>query len=509
GNVDSILSNYTGNAKVRERDPYSPDGNPYFGDVRSKTSRRRPDRATIRYANLARAAYRDVPLVLGGLEASLRRFVHYDYQQSKLRASVLADAKADLLVFGMGERASLEIARSLAQRIEPTGIAGTCERLSDGQKNERTFTRSPLVLSSWDDIQADVGNFMKAELSVDRHARARSTTPLLQRQQSMWVLQNQPAIPLSTTELDRLYALPFTRRPHPSAGKIPAYRTIQHSITIVRGCFGNCSFCSIARHQGPSVTSRSRDSVLEEVRRLVDMQGFSGTISDLGGPTANLYGATCGRSKPCRKHDCLYPTVCPDLRVNESSFLDLLENVARVKGVKHVYVSSGLRMELLMRTPRLLSLLLKSHTPGAMKIAPEHTERELLRLMHKGSPGLLSRFVETCRVMASKQKRSVHFTPYFISAHPGCTLKDMEGLVAKVKQTGLSVRRFQDFTPTPGTVSTAMYVTGMDRDTLAPIHVPRGAAERMAQRKVLEAILPKPRRSSLPKPRRSGRRKPR
>lgn len=488
GNLDSIVANYTGNAKVRDRDDYSPGGNPYFGKDKSRTQRRRPDRATILYTNLARAAYPDVPTVLGGLEASLRRFVHYDYQQQKLRASVLADSKADLLVYGMGERAVLEIANRLSQREELNTISGTCERLTEKQQQTRQFDHTPLILPSWQEIQKDTGKFMEAELSVDKLARSLSSQQILQKQQAVWILQNRPALPLDTKELDTLYSLPFVRASHPTAGDVPAYGMIQHSVTIVRGCSGNCSFCAISRHQGSVVTSRSKKSVVAEVREIAKKQDFKGTISDLGGPTANLYGASCASPKPCKRHDCLYPKVCHHLQMDEDSFIELLKEVAGTKGVKHVFVSSGLRMELLLKTPKLLACLLSFHTPGAMKIAPEHTEEKVLRLMHKPSSQVFEKFITKCRTIAKKTGDDIHFSPYFISAHPGCTKKDMERLVKKVKELDLSIRQFQDFTPTPGTLSTAMYVTGIDRDTKKNISVARKASERRAQRSVLEKM---------------------
>src|SRR3989338_7960557 len=488
GNVDSIVSNYTGNAKVRDFDDYSPQGNPYFGKEQSKTSRRKPDRASISYSILARAAYKNISVVLGGLEASLRRFVHYDFQQEKLRASVLTDSKADLLVYGMGERTVLEIAGRLEQGRGLSGIAGTCERISDKEMKERGFEKPPLVLPSWQDIQKDVRKFMDAELDVDRHARALSQVPVLQSQQAMWVLQNKPAEPLKAAELDSLYCLPFARAPHPESGDVPAYRMIRHSVTIVRGCSGNFSFCAIARHQGPLIISRSHESVLEEVKNITMMPDFKGTINDLGGPTANLYGTSCRNSSSCIKHDCLYPRVCNYLRMDENAFVGLLEKISRVKGVKHVFVSSGLQMELLLRTPRLLARLLDKHIPGVMKIAPEHTEAGVLRLMHKQGSEILSQFLKKCREIALKQGKKIYFSPYFISAHPGCTLKDMEALPEKIKRMGFSVRFFQDFTPTPGTLSTAMYVTGIDRNTLNPVYVPRKAGERREQRMILEKM---------------------
>lgn len=484
GNLDSIVANYSGNGKVRDVDQYSPGGNPYFGAARSKNERRRPDRATIRYANLARSAFPEVPIVLGGIEASLRRFVHYDYQQAKLRASILTDAKADLLIYGMGERAVVAAAERLDHGKGLDGIAGTCRRLTEAE-----FSLYPpdarLILPSFAEILQDRRMFLTAELEIDKRARSLSGTVLAQKQQAMWVVQYPPAAPLAVEEMDALYNLGFARKPHPAAGDVPAYRMICHSITIVRGCFGNCSFCAIARHQGPVVTSRSRESVLAEVKRVVRMDDFRGTISDLGGPTANLYGLGC-RIKDCKRHDCLFDGGCRHLVVDETPLFHLLDKVSAMEGVKNVFVSSGLRMELLLQTPRLLKKLLIDHTPGAMKIAPEHTVPHVLRLMHKQKSDVLPAFVALCSQVGRESGKKVMLTPYFISSHPGCTVADMTTLMKEITKLGLSVRQFQDFTPTPGTISTAMYVSGLDRDTLQPIHVASGAGERMQQRKVLE-----------------------
>jgi uncharacterized radical SAM protein YgiQ len=485
GNLDSIVANYSGNAKVRDRDLYSPEGNPYYANQAVKSARRRPDRATIVYANLARAAYKGVPVILGGLEASLRRFAHYDYQQEKIRASVLTDAKADLLVYGMGERAVLKIARRLQTGGNLRSIAGTCERLTDEELAARHFDLPPVELPSYSEILADHRKFLLAEEEIDRHARASSVSALLQRQQTHLLLQQPAAAPLTTPELDRLYSLPFARAPHPLAGDVPAYRMIRHSITIVRGCFGNCSFCAIARHQGAVITSRSPESVVAEAGSITSSNDFRGTISDLGGPTANLYGTSCAKGG-CRRRDCLYPELCRHLQIDEKSFLDLLHRVAAVPKVRHLHISSGLRMELLLRTPRLLKQLLLHHTPGALKIAPEHTEPEILQLMHKPGPEILSQFLKTCGEIARPARWLPRFTPYFISAHPGCTLGDMRKLVGRIAALGLNVRQFQDFTPTPGTLATAMYVSGLARDTHLPITVARGATDRRKQRLVLE-----------------------
>jgi uncharacterized radical SAM protein YgiQ len=487
GNLDSIVSNYTGNAKVRDDDQYSPEGDPYFPGPRTKLNRRRPDRATAIYVNLAKQAYGDVATILGGVEASLRRFSHYDYQQKKIRGSILTDAKADLLVYGMGERAIVEVARRLQQQADLRGIPGTCLRLSPQEFSRQPFAQEQLVLPPLADILADTKNFLIAELLVDKEARAASQKILVQQQQSHYVAQMPPAPPLTTNELDSLYALPFTREAHPDSGRVPALAMIRDSITVVRGCCGNCSFCAITRHQGPAIVSRSLASVVAEVEGVAGQAWFGGTITDLGGPTANLYGVSC-RQGGCKKRDCLYPVICPQLVIDEEAMLALLAKVHRVAGVKHLFISSGLRMELLLKTPKLLKALIDHHTPGMLKVAPEHTVDRVLGHMHKPGNAVLQEFVKTCRAITRKQKGKVALSAYLISAHPGCTLADMKQLAQDLRKLDLPVRQFQDFTPTPGTLATAMYVAEMDRNG-APLHVAKNILERQQQRECLQELL--------------------
>lgn len=487
GNLDSIVSNYTGNAKVRDEDQYSPDGNPYFPGPRTKINRRRPDRATAIYVNLAKQAYKDVPTVIGGVEASLRRFSHYDYQQKKIRGSVLTDSKADLLVYGMAETAIIEVARCLSQKEALFGIAGTCLRLSPQEFKESRFDLEQLFLPSLQDVLADKKNFLDAELLVDKEARAFSQKILIQQQQGHYVVQMPGAPPLTSAELDALYALPFTKQAHPESGRVPALEMIRDSITIVRGCCGNCSFCAITRHQGPAIISRSHHSVLAEVKRLVSEKWFSGTISDLGGPTANLYGVRCQKGG-CEKRDCLFPKICPKLVIDEDIFLQLLSKVSDVVGIKHLFISSGLRMELLLKTPRLLKALVSNHTPGMLKVAPEHTVDRVLGHMHKPGGAVLEDFIGTCREIIRQQKNKISISAYLISSHPGCTQADMKQLSQDLNRLKLPVRQFQDFTPTPGTLATAMYVAEMDRGG-SPLYVAKNFKERQQQRECLQKIL--------------------
>lgn len=490
GNMDSVVANYTGNARIRKHDPFSPYGNPWFGGRQERKARRRPDRASIVYANLARQAYRHVPVVLGGIEASLRRFVHYDFQQEKLRQSILADSKADLLVYGMGERAVLETARRLEAGKGIDGIAGTCRRLTG--KQMAAAASGTRELPSWRAIKEDVSLFLKAEITLDKHARAASDSILVQKQAGCTILQNPPARPLDTEEMDRVYSLPFTRLPHPASGHVPAWEMINGSVTAVRGCYGNCSFCAIARHQGTVVTSRSPDAIKAEVHDLARQTWFTGTVTDIGGPTANMYGTYCGNPAPCKRRDCLYPAACRHLKNSGEEFRRLLREAATIPGVRHLFVSSGLRMDMLVHTPGLLEALLLHHTSGMMKIAPEHTDREVLELMHKPGSRELEKFLESARSICRKINRPCDFNPYLISAHPGCTLSHMKTLARDIRRLGLKVRQFQDFTPTPGTISTAMYVTGLHRDTGHPIPVARNRKERMAQRRILEAVMHRP-----------------
>jgi len=490
GNLDSVVANYTGNARVRKKDAYSPEGNPYFRGPEVRSNRRRPDRAVIKYSNLARQAYPDVPVVLGGIEASLRRFVHYDFQQERLRNSVLADSKADILVYGMGERAVLEIAKRIENGQTLDCIPGTCIRLSQKQLGKYKFETKIIKLPGWDEIARQKSLFLDAELAIDKAARSGTDTALLQQQKGgIYILQNRPAEPLTQAELDALYELPFARETHPLFKNVPALDTVRESVTIVRGCSGNCSFCAIARHQGPIIISRSVSSVLKEVRAISNKKGFKGTITDLGGPTANLYGASCEIEYRCKKKDCLYPAICKSFKLNEEKFRELLRKAKKIPGVKHVFVSSGLRIELLLKTPELLKEILLGHTPGMLKIAPEHTERDVLQLMHKYDALKLDDFLKICRQTSKASGKKVEITAYFMTSHPGCTVAHMESMQKKLKKLRLAVRQFQDFTPTPGTLSTAMYVTGLGRYKKEPIYVARKRSERKAQRRILETLM--------------------
>lgn len=492
GNLDSIVANYTGNGRVRKTDSYSPHGNPWRGKEQIKTKRRRPDRATIVYSSLARSAFPGTPIVLGGIEASLRRFIHYDYQQDKLRNSFLLESKGDLLIYGMGEKAILEVVKRRQAGNDLSGIAGTCERLTEKTLAERfpelpsSSNRATLLLPSWSQISQNRASFLDAEIEIDKHARARSSRLIFQKQKNQWIVQHPPQPTLRQTELDQLYQLPFTRRPHPDHVDVPAFRMIRDSITIVRGCSGNCSFCAITRHQGGVIVSRSHDSIVREAQQLASARDFSGTISDLGGPTANLYGTHC-KIGGCRKRDCLYPELCPNLEIDEDLFLKLLKEVSSIEGINHLFISSGLRMGLLLQTPKLLARLMKFHTPGMMKIAPEHTVGSVLQLMHKEPHDLLVEFIRRSREIAKQNRlKPPQFSPYIITAHPGSNVSVARKLADQLKTLKIPVHSFQDFTPTPGTLSTAIYYTGIDPSTRKKVSVPKTRRARQEERAILE-----------------------
>ncbi|THB70928.1 MAG: YgiQ family radical SAM protein [Desulfobulbaceae bacterium] len=489
GNLDSIVANYSSNGKVRDRDAYSPHGSPWRSGEKSRKNRYRPDRAALIYSNLARQAYPDATLVLGGIESSLRRFVHFDYQQNLLRGSQLSDAKADLLIYGMAETAISRVAAAFAEEKSVSGFAGTCIRMTDSQF--QTFTeqlpaeQKLTILPSFTEITDNPELFLKAELAIDRHARQYSSKILAQKQQAVWVVQFPPSAPLDTKAFDALYQLGFSRKAHPANQQIPAEKMIRDSVTVVRGCPGNCSFCAISRHQGPATVSRSVTSVLTELQSIADQPEFSGTISDLGGPTANLFGTECSIGS-CASHDCLFPTVCKNLLTDEKKSLELLDKALQINGIKQVFISSGLRMELLRKTPELFRKIVLHHTPGAMKIAPEHTEDHLLQIMHKEPHQDLLDFTRDFKKICKQGGSHRQITPYIISAHPGCTEADTKAMVKKLQRAGLSVRQFQDFTPSPGTISTAMYVSERDRRNNKPLYVAKKQAERNRQRKIIE-----------------------
>jgi uncharacterized radical SAM protein YgiQ len=484
GNLDSMLNKLTAQKKVRSEDQYSPDG---------QTSLR-PNRATIVYSNLCRQAFPGVPVVLGGIEASLRRIAHYDYWSDSVRRSILLDAKADLLVFGMGERAAWEIARRLDAGEPVSGlrdVRGTAHVLN-GYESFRGVLEDPsrfvtdgkaVVLPSYEAVVEDREAFANMSRLFQLETNPHNGRPLIQRHGDQAVYFNSPALPLEEADMDGLYDLPFTRLPHPTYGerKIPAYDTVKHSIVTMRGCFGGCTFCSITEHEGRIIQSRSEASVLREVRTLSRMSGFSGTLTDVGGPTANMYKLHCKSERiesACRRLSCVHPGVCENLVTDHAPLISLLRAVRREPTVKRALIASGVRYDLAEKSPEFIKELATHHTGGQLSVAPEHNNPEVLKRMKK--PGIQSyeRFAQSFCSASEAAGKEQYLIPYFITAHPGSTLRDTIELAIYLKERNLKPRQIQDFIPTPMAVATTMYHTGIDPLTMEPVPVVRDLREK-------------------------------
>jgi uncharacterized radical SAM protein YgiQ len=480
GCIDSRLNDYASMGYRRQADVYSPGG----------ATDLRPARPLLTYAARAREAYPQVPIILGGLEASLRRLVHYDYVSDKLMRSVLADAKADLLVHGMGELAIAEIARR-SDRGEPISrmidIAGTAYMATRDRPAPTDAVRLPSLteqIQNKDLVLAAQEQYQRLVNPTDR--------PVVQDQDPGTIVVMPPARPLTGAELDALYELPFTRQWHPqytSAGGIAALEPVEFSITTHRGCYGGCSFCSIYFHQGKEITSRGVESLLAEADKLSRSPRFHGTISDIGGPTANMYGTNCAAEHPCARPSCVFPAPCRNLRLDFGPLLQMIEAFVRWKGgsrrKRHVYVASGVRHDLALHSKEYLDLLVQHFVGGHLKVAPEHYCDQVLRLMGKPSFELFEefegRFDEACR----RAGREYYLVPYFISAHPGCTLEHAVKLTEYLVSRSWQPRQVQDFVPVPLTASTAMYVAGRDPRGRR-IHVPTGRREKRLQAALLQ-----------------------
>ncbi len=547
GNLDSQLARLTVMRKRRRDDPYLPDGQ---GDLR-------PPNATIVYVTKVRQAFKGVPVIIGGIEASLRRFPYYDYWTDSIKRSILFDSKADLLVYGMAERAIAETAARLSRGETLSGIAGTAEigrnKESEvrSQKSEseadtkvsppvlpqspsdsgfrshtqvslpspsdsgfrshtqvsipspsdsgfRSHTQvspsSPSSLPSFELVSAPTPEGREAfnRMTRDIFLNTASDTPqtLTQSQGDRQLIVYPPAPPLSTPELDALYALPFTKRPHPSYGKarLAAYDMIKDSITTHRGCYGSCSFCAIATHQGKTIASRSQAGLLREIRQRAADPDFHGTISDLGGPTANMYGTACRQGgKNCRRLSCLTPEICPNLSTDATAQLDLLRAARHLPGVKHVFITSGIRFDLALAQEAMAYVeeLAQHHVCGRLKIAPEHIAANVLRLMRKPSADHRRRFVQRFREASHQAGKPQQVVEYFVSGHPGCTLNDMIELALYLKRENIQAEQVQDFYPAPLTLAAAMFYTGRDPLTGETVYVARTDNDKALQRAVM------------------------
>jgi uncharacterized radical SAM protein YgiQ len=490
GNLDSMLSRLTAQKKMRSEDQYSPGGRTNL----------RPNRATIVYANLCRQAFPGLPMVIGGIEASLRRIAHYDYWSDSVRRSILLDSKADLLVFGMGERPAWEIARRL-DAGEPlaalSDVRGTARVL--GRSDWPAIAADPsryvtdgktVVLPSYEEVSRDKTAFALMSRMLQYETNAHNARPLLQPHGDQAVYFNAPALPLDEGEMDSLYDLPFTRRPHPGyAGeRIPAFDTVKHSIVTMRGCFGGCTFCSITEHEGRIIQSRSEASVLREVRALSRMDDFRGTITDVGGPTANMYKMSCkddATEHACRRLSCVHPGICDNLLTDHGPLVSLLRHVREEPGVKHAFVASGIRYDLAARSPEFIRELARHHTGGQLSVAPEHTNPAVLDKMKKPPIEHYERFAQAFCQASDQAGKDQYLVPYFITGHPGSTLTDTIELALWLKGRGMRPRQVQDFIPTPMAIATAMFHTGIDPLTMQPVPVVRDLREKRAMKALL------------------------
>jgi uncharacterized radical SAM protein YgiQ len=522
GNMDSMLNHYTANRKVRNDDAYSPGGK--IG--------RRPDRATLAYCQRAREAFPGVPIIAGGVEASLRRLAHYDYWSDKVRRSILLDAKADLLVYGMGERPVVEIVKRLAAG-EAVGqirdVRGTAYRLgakevergewrgeskkaeggrSKGENDECRMSNdeaeaaslstlhSPLFpLPSYEKVSTDKGEFAEMTRVIFRETNPFNARRLVQFHGKEAVVVNPPTWPLEEEEIDRVYGLPFTRKPHPSYGKekIPAFEMIKDSVQILRGCFGGCTFCSITAHEGRIIQSRSQKSVLAEIGQMVADPAFKGMVSDIGGPTANMYRMNCTRPEmraKCRRLSCVHPVICPMLGTDHGPLIQLMQAARKQPGVKKVCVASGIRFDLALRSAKYIAEVAKHHTGGLLKVAPEHTDPGVLRLMKKPPIEQYEAFCRQFEKASAAAGKQQHTVPYFIAGHPGSDLNAMIDLALYLKRHGLRPEKVQDFIPGPMDIATCMYYTGLDPMTGKPVYVPKGDKERRLQRTLLQYFKP-------------------
>lgn len=495
GNMDSLINHYTANKKVRNDDAYSPGGRIGL----------RPDRATLAYCQRCREAFPGVPVIAGGVEASLRRLAHYDYWSDSVRRSILLDAKADLVAYGMGEKTIVEIARRLeaGQTVKDLrDLRGVTYALGAKESEElkarglrSTGTDHVELLPSFEEVRADKLAFAEATRIIHTNTNPFNAAALIQFHDRQAVVQNPPSYPLSGEEMDAVYDLPFTRRPHPSYTEpIPAHEMIKDSVTILRGCFGGCTFCSITAHQGRIIQSRSEASVLREVEKLSADPEFKGVISDVGGATANMYRMRCTRPEVearCKRLSCVHPTICKLLGTDHDPLVKLLREVRQTPGVRKVFVASGIRMDLAQLSPEYVRELAEHHTGGRLKVAPEHTSPAVLEAMKKPPIDNFGAFAEQFkRASAEAGKPRQQIVPYFIASHPGSGLAEMIDLALYLKRSGYRPDQVQDFIPAPFDIATCMYYTGIDPFTKKPVASATGLKDRTMQRALMQFFKP-------------------
>ncbi|MBQ8004598.1 MAG: YgiQ family radical SAM protein [Oscillospiraceae bacterium] len=482
GNIDSMVAHYTVAKHRRKRDDYTPGGTPG----------KRPDRAMTTYCRLARRAYPDLPIAAGGLEASLRRFAHYDYWDDTVRRSELIESGADILMFGMGEDTVVQLADALNDGIEISdikNIRGTvykCDTLDD--------CIYPFVtVPSFDEVSKDKRKYaLASKIEQDEQDSVRGRA-VVQKHGNVYVVQTPPQYPISTERFDEVYELPYMRDYHPSyerMGGVKAIEEVKFSIIHNRGCFGGCNFCSLAFHQGRMISTRSHNSVVDEAKKLTEMPDFKGYIHDVGGPTANFRATSCEEQKErgmCRKN-CLSPTPCKNLSVDHTDYLSLLRKLRELPKVKRVFIRSGVRFDYVMsdKSDEFFRELVKYHVSGQLKVAPEHACDSVLKYMNKPHFDVYRRFYKKFFELDKEYNKNQFLVPYFISSHPGCTLRDAVKLAEYLNSIGHMPEQVQDFYPTPGTIATCMYYTGLDPNTMEKVYVPRDAHEKAMQRALLQ-----------------------
>lgn len=488
GNLDSMVAHYTASKKPRRQDAYSPGG----------IAGKRPDRATIAYTNLAKTAFANVPVILGGLEASLRRFAHYDYWQDRVRRSILFDTKADLLVYGMGETALLEIANRLKRKkqiADMTDIAGTAFIV----KTLDDITEEHIVCPSYETVSSDKKEYAFAtKLQNEMHDFAYGKT-LIQAHEKRFLVVCPPQKPLDGVALDKVYALPYTRQVHPmyeALGGVPAIQEVSFSVIHNRGCFGACHFCALQFHQGKVVTARGHDSVIKEAEEITTQPDFKGYIHDVGGPTANFRGSVCKVQHlggTCKDRACLSPTPCPNLQASHKDYLKLLRKMRELPGVKRVFIRSGIRYDFLLadKNKDFFSELVQHHVSGQLKVAPEHMVDTVLEAMGKPKFSVYEDFAVQFMQLNKKYGKEQYLVPYLMSSHPGSRLQDAITLAEMLNKMGKYPEQVQDFYPTPGTISTCMYHTGINPLTMQEIYVAKTERERKMQRALLQWRNPK------------------
>ena len=489
GNIDSMVNHYTASKKLRSSDAYTPGG--AFG--------KRPDRATVVYCNRIREAFgRKMPIIIGGIEASLRRFAHYDYWSDKVRRSILIDSGADLLIYGMGEHQVVEIAELLNCGVpvnQIKSVSGTVYIESIGQP----LPDDCIVIPSYDDVTQNKKFYAQATKIQYEEQDAVRGKPLAQADNSKkYIVQLPPSPPLTTEELDAVYELPYEGTYHPSyeaLGGVPAIEEIKFSITSCRGCFGSCSFCALAFHQGRTVTARSHESILREVETLTKRSDFKGYIHDVGGPTANFRAPSCKKQLShgvCKNKQCLFPEPCKNLEVSHSDYLELLRKIRKVSGVKQVFIRSGIRFDYLLadKDDSFFTELCRHHISGQLRVAPEHISDNVLKYMGKPANSVYEKFLQKFDIINKKSGKNQYVVPYLMSSHPGSTLKDAIKLAEYLRAKHLTPEQVQDFYPTPGSISTCMYYTGIDPRTMKSVYVPKSYEEKQMQRALLQSAKP-------------------